>query len=732
MFFGDLTHTAQLVHYWGSWVATRMLIYWHWWQHRCHQLIFRRLICSRSTRPSTSRRPVPFLRNFNPWLQLIFKNGIYVLAIFFYSILYPAVPLCWQGRWREVGKSGSASRQDPSGQLWFRKKKLAVIRGFKRVESNLQAMRLSAALQQTTFAQMELGVRSDVAALREWSHNFHVFASQQAGFKRVSIKAVLLRCFSVETHHCWQGGLDLQYLSSRYEKGKKAVAEFLDKQHSCSTYRNLTLAHGRYCLKASLFGAFPVSRLTLGEMCKALLLSTLVLLSTSKKNANPQVDHLGRGLLSVAIACHGFHHSHCMWSYLFSCPSKVHCRWMKRWACAKQYVEGIRDQWASFSCHSLTAPQLIRQSCPTDVCWRTKPLRYLPQYKSLCLYRVISRLFLVLNIKKWCLHSLCSLSTSFVQWYQKKLRALDVHELSLNFNPSSHNGDKRKTSQQCALMWACTIWTYLNLRVSILCDQHVSISVWFACLILVAYSRPGSDLWISQDDWVLEIEGDARKHQCSGEVAGQRSPKSGGRSTSCSTLESNSMSAHSMFTVVHSTGSMPLFQPSPTTGHWGYTGGDPKAPGWVGAGRSTAGVAGGLPAEQVTGLIPNVFPKHYVVFEKIRILFIVFVQTNPAVKFKSEVCGVVMGLHQDATASAGGGPECPGVSLHGSFHGWWFGGHGQDFVQRGRPFHDKLVGHKRGCWSPPTSEIQLWSTTANPGSAHHFRQCSQEPLFCFK
>ena len=129
MFFGDLTHTAQLVHYWGSWVATRMLIYWHWWQHRCHQLIFRRLICSRSTRPSTSRRPVPFLRNFNPWLQLIFKNGIYVLAVLFYSILYPAVPLCWQGRWREVGKSGSASRQDPSGQLWFRKKKLAVIRG---------------------------------------------------------------------------------------------------------------------------------------------------------------------------------------------------------------------------------------------------------------------------------------------------------------------------------------------------------------------------------------------------------------------------------------------------------------------------------------------------------------------------------------------------------------------------------------------------------------------------
>ena len=109
--------------------------------------------------------------------------------------------------------------------------------------------------------------------------------------------------------------------------------------------------------------------------------------------------------------------------------------------------------------------------------------------------------------------------------------------------------------------------------------------------------------------------------------------------------------------------------PGPTTGHWGYTGGDPKAPGWVGAGRSTAGVAGGLPAEQVTGLIPNVFPKHYVVFEKIRILFIVFVQTNPAVKFKSEVCGVVMGLHQDATASAGGGPESPGVSLHGSFHG---------------------------------------------------------------
>ena len=127
------------------------------------------------------------------------------------------------------------------------KTKVGCHKRVKHVESNLQAMRLSAALQQTTFAQMELGVRSDLTLLSEWSRKFHVFASQQAGFKRVSIQAV-------ETHHCWQGGLDLQYLSNRYEKGKKAVAEFLDKQHSCSTYRNLTLAHGEIVSKQASLG----------------------------------------------------------------------------------------------------------------------------------------------------------------------------------------------------------------------------------------------------------------------------------------------------------------------------------------------------------------------------------------------------------------------------------------------------------------------------------------------
>ena len=174
--------------------------------------------------------------------------------------------------------------------------------------------------------------------------------------------------------------------------------------------------------------------------------------------------------------------------------------------------------------------------------------------------------------------------------------------------------------------------------------------------------------------------------------------------------------------------------PGPAKGHWGYAGGGAKALGWGRDGRSTAGVAGWLPAEQVTGLIPLVFPKHYVF--KIRIytmlcfsnMFKRIQLSNSNLRFAewSWACT------KTATASDGGGSESPSVPLHGPFHGWWFGDDGEDSVQRGGPFHDKLVGHKRGCWPHPPSEIQLWRATANSGSAHHCWPCSQEPLLCFK
>ena len=58
---------------------------------------------------------------------------------------------------------------------------------------------------------------------------------------------------------CAQGGLDLLYLTKRYETGKEKVAEMLQQRHSCDSYKLINLAHGDIVAKQAELGktAFP-------------------------------------------------------------------------------------------------------------------------------------------------------------------------------------------------------------------------------------------------------------------------------------------------------------------------------------------------------------------------------------------------------------------------------------------------------------------------------------------
>jgi hypothetical protein len=114
-------------------------------------------------------------------------------------------------------------------------------------------MRLSAALLQTTFAQTQLSVDADLVLMQEWAAKFHVHASQQADH------GCSLLSSSMCVFFCGHGGLDLLYLSSRYEKGKRAVAELMEERHSGVSYRQLNLAHGEIVSKQAALGrsTFP-------------------------------------------------------------------------------------------------------------------------------------------------------------------------------------------------------------------------------------------------------------------------------------------------------------------------------------------------------------------------------------------------------------------------------------------------------------------------------------------
>ena len=53
---------------------------------------------------------------------------------------------------------------------------------------------------------------------------------------------------------CFQGGMDVQYLSGRYEKGKIAVCKYMQKRHCTVQHRSIVLAHGGIVEKQARLG----------------------------------------------------------------------------------------------------------------------------------------------------------------------------------------------------------------------------------------------------------------------------------------------------------------------------------------------------------------------------------------------------------------------------------------------------------------------------------------------
>ena len=51
-----------------------------------------------------------------------------------------------------------------------------------------------------------------------------------------------------------QGGLDMQYLSARYENGKAKAGEFMQKRHCTVQHKNIVLAHGDIVEKQAQLG----------------------------------------------------------------------------------------------------------------------------------------------------------------------------------------------------------------------------------------------------------------------------------------------------------------------------------------------------------------------------------------------------------------------------------------------------------------------------------------------
>lgn len=96
-------------------------------------------------------------------------------------------------------------------------------------------------------------MEADLVLMDEWAAKFNLFASQQA----CNVCSVGTLSFAVLS----QGGLDLHYLAARYEKGKRAVAELMGNRHTCSAYKQLTLAHGDVVTKQQEMGrsTFPGS-----------------------------------------------------------------------------------------------------------------------------------------------------------------------------------------------------------------------------------------------------------------------------------------------------------------------------------------------------------------------------------------------------------------------------------------------------------------------------------------
>ena len=67
-------------------------------------------------------------------------------------------------------------------------------------------------------------------------------------------------------------------------------------------------------------------------------------------------------------------------------------------------------------------------------------------------------------------------------------RGFNVYEIALNFAPSQHNGDRRKTSQQCYLVWMSipvqTIDVERNVKLHLISEKKND-GVWNSCSLQV-------------------------------------------------------------------------------------------------------------------------------------------------------------------------------------------------------------------------------------------------------
>ncbi|CAL1131034.1 unnamed protein product [Cladocopium goreaui] len=112
-----------------------------------------------------------------------------------------------------------------------------------------KAAELEAALLQTTWAQTELSVANDLSELKSWADKWKVFAAQQ-------------------------GGLDMHYLNNRFETGKEKVKNYMEKHHSFTCYKTLTLAQGDIVEKQAALGKSAFSEWSMA--CANLQLKKLV------------------------------------------------------------------------------------------------------------------------------------------------------------------------------------------------------------------------------------------------------------------------------------------------------------------------------------------------------------------------------------------------------------------------------------------------------------------------
>lgn len=142
------------------------------------------------------------------------------------------------------------------------------------IDAALVSLRLEAALLQTTWSQTELNIQNDMNALRGWADKFKLFASQQAlllpnrfliGFNKTVV------CWASVSYY--QGGLDLQYLSTRFQKGKDAVANYMSRRHVFGSYKNLMLAQGEIVEKQAALGKSSLLSLRFGFSSRGRILT---------------------------------------------------------------------------------------------------------------------------------------------------------------------------------------------------------------------------------------------------------------------------------------------------------------------------------------------------------------------------------------------------------------------------------------------------------------------------